>query len=299
MAESASPDKKEAADGEAGAAPETPPGTDAQDSASAPAAETTGAVADDTAADDTAADQPVAEAEDAPAATEAAAAEEPAPTPAAEEAPAEEPVAEDTAATAAEEPAAAAVPLTKTGDDSAPEPTPAPPAPSRRPAPGGNRNKVLAIVGSALSVALVLLVVFGVLLAMDVRDNGDDDDKRKEALAAAEQAMVNLSSVKAATAEADVQRVLDSATGQFSAEFRTNKDAFIEVVKQAQVDSSAEVDAAGIQNADDGNYRVLVALTSSIKNATIPQGEQRPFRMAVTMAEEGGDWKVDRVEYIP
>lgn len=77
----------------------------------------------------------------------------------------------------------------------------------------------------------------------------------------------NLTTISYTEAEADVQRILDSATGTFCAHFQKRSPAFVEVVKQAQSKSEGTVTAAGVESENGDQARILVAVTVKTSNA--------------------------------
>jgi Mce-associated membrane protein len=117
----------------------------------------------------------------------------------------------------------------------------------------------------------------------------------------ARQAATNLTTIKAAEAEADVQRILDVATGAFYDDFQKRASAFTEVVKQAKSNSEGTVNEAGLENEsakkDEGT--VLVAVTVKAQNAGAPDQPPRAWRMRITVQKVDDGAKVSQVEYIP
>jgi Mce-associated membrane protein len=115
---------------------------------------------------------------------------------------------------------------------------------------------------------------------------------------AGRQGAVNLTSIDYEHADADVQRILDSTTGQFYDDFVQRAQPFAETAKQAQSKSVGTVTEAGLETmaADEG--RVLVTITVQAAN----RGAQQPlkvWRMRVTVKKVGDDQaKVSRVEFI-
>jgi Mce-associated membrane protein len=84
------------------------------------------------------------------------------------------------------------------------------------------------------------------------------------------QAAVNLTTIDHTRADADVQRILDSATGAFHDDFRKRAPAFVEVVKQAQSKSEGTVTAAGVETETADQAQVLVAVSVRTSNAGAP-----------------------------
>lgn len=113
------------------------------------------------------------------------------------------------------------------------------------------------------------------------------------------QGAVNLTTIDYQNAEADVQRILDSSTGQFRDEFDQRAEAFIEVVKKAQSTSTGTVTEAGLEAVDGQEGRVLVAVTVKTVNRGVPDEQSRYWRMRMTVTKEGESAKVARVDFVP
>lgn len=113
------------------------------------------------------------------------------------------------------------------------------------------------------------------------------------------QAATNLTTIDYTQAEADVQRVLDSATGSFYDDFFARSKPFVDVVKQAQSRSEGTVTAAGVETVSDTVAQVLVAV--SVKTSTFSGGEApvRGWRMRIAVQRVGDGAKVANVEFVP
>ncbi|CDO90790.1 hypothetical protein AWC29_17855 [Mycobacterium triplex] len=118
-------------------------------------------------------------------------------------------------------------------------------------------------------------------------------------LAGARQGVVNMTSLDFNKAKEDVQRVIDSSTGQFRDDFQQRAKDFTTVVEQSKVVTQGTVNAAAVQSIDGNSALVLVAATSRITNAAGAKDEPRRWRLKVTVTEEGGQYKMSKLEFIP
>lgn len=97
----------------------------------------------------------------------------------------------------------------------------------------------------------------------------------------------------------DVQRIIDHLTGSFRDEYEVRADDFIKVVETSKVVARGTVTATGVQPlTDDNEAVVLVAATQEITNAA---GNKQPrlYRFRVTVAHEGDQLKMSRVDLVP
>ncbi|OBF00484.1 hypothetical protein [Mycobacterium sp. 852002-10029_SCH5224772] len=118
-------------------------------------------------------------------------------------------------------------------------------------------------------------------------------------LAGARQGVVNLTSMDFNKAKEDVQRVIDSSTGQFHDDFQARAKDFTTVVEQSKVVTQGTVNAAAVQSMNGDFALVLVAATSHITNAAGAKDEPRNWRLKVTVKDDGGQYKMSNVEFIP
>ncbi len=165
-------------------------------------------------------------------------------------------------------------------------------APSRRPM---SPLRLGTIVGLAVVVVLAGLTGWLGYRAYQVHQT---EQRRELFLAAARQGAVDLTSIDWQHAEADVQRVLDSATGTFYDDFQQRAEPFTEVVKQAKSKSVGTVTEAGVESVSGNSAEVLVAVTVNTTNAGAPEQAPRAWRMRLTVRKEGGKAKVSNVEFV-
>ncbi len=167
-------------------------------------------------------------------------------------------------------------------------------------APAVNRwNRWTALAGGLLAAGLVTLAVLILLASGTWRDNHARADDRAAATAAARQAAVNLTMINFATADADIQRILASGTGEFADQFTTNLDSYKDLVKQGKVVTTGEVKEAGLVSLDGKTAKVSVALSSTVKNDQTPDGEERAYRMLIEVHRQAdGRWLASRVEFV-
>lgn len=112
------------------------------------------------------------------------------------------------------------------------------------------------------------------------------------------QCALNLTTIDWQHADADVQRLLDSATGKFYDQFSQRKQPFIDVVKKAQSKSVGTITEAGLASNSDDKAEALVAV--SIKSSNLGATDQAPreWRMRISMEKAGGQVKVSNVSFV-
>jgi Mce-associated membrane protein len=122
---------------------------------------------------------------------------------------------------------------------------------------------------------------------------------RATLLEAGRQGALNLTTIDWQHADADVQRIADSATGTFYDDFSKQSKPFIEAVTQAQSTSVGTITSAGLESATPTDAHVLVAVSVSVANSSGPERNPRSWRMRISVVKVGDDAKVSNVEFVP
>ncbi len=154
-----------------------------------------------------------------------------------------------------------------------------------------------ATVGVAI---IVVLAGLGGWLGYRVHQDRQVQAQRNLYLQVARQTAINLTTINYAEVDADIKRVLDSATGGFHDEFQNRSKPFVEVVKKVQSKSEGTIAEAGLLSSTKDQAQVLVAVSVKTSMATA-QGDQEPrrWRMRLTVDKTRDGAKVSNVEFVP
>ncbi len=160
-----------------------------------------------------------------------------------------------------------------------------------------SRNVRLAIrVGLAIVVALAGLAGW---LGYQMHQSHQAEQQRNLFVEVARQGALNLTTINYTQVGADVQRVLDSATGTFYDDFKKRSQPFIEVVKQAQSNSEGSIVDAGLESETGDQAKVLVAVNVNTSVAGAADSQPRAWRMRISVQKVGDGAKVSNVEFVP
>ena len=154
----------------------------------------------------------------------------------------------------------------------------------------------------ATIAGLVLVLALGGLtgwLGFRAYESRKAEEQRNLFLQVGRQGALNLTTIDHQQADADVQRILDSATGTFYDDFQKRAQPFIDVVKQAQSKSVGTISEAGLESESGDEAQVLVAVTVKTSNAGAPEQEPRAWRMRISVQKVGEEAKVSNVEFVP
>jgi len=122
--------------------------------------------------------------------------------------------------------------------------------------------------------------------------------QRAAYVAAARQGVINLTSLDFNHAQEDVQRVLDSGTGEFRDEFQRVAGDFASVVKDSKAVTEGSVKAAAVESMSNNSAVVLLLGNERITNSAGAKNDPRVFRFRVTVARDGDQLKISKVEYV-
>jgi len=184
-------------------------------------------------------------------------------------------------------------------DEDTPEETVAAAGPESKPT---RRRLRLPSLSATFKVAAIVLicVLVGITGYMAWQDHEATDRTQRAAkfVAGARQGIINMTSLDFNRAKEDVQRVIDSSTGQFRDDFQQRAKDFTSVVEQSKVTTQGTVNAAALESMDGNSASVLVSATSKITNAAGAKDEPRVFRLRVTVTEDGGQYKMSKVDFV-
>ncbi len=173
-------------------------------------------------------------------------------------------------------------------DDSTSEHTDAAEAP-----PSGVRLAVLFGLVSALA-----LTGAGGWLGWRAYQSHQEQVQQNLFLQTGRQAALNLTTIDFNEAEANVERILDSATGTFHDDFRRRSPAFVYVAQQARSKSEGTITAAALESEHGDQAQVLVAVTVKSSNAAAADQPPSAWRMRISVQRVGEGAKVSNVEFV-
>jgi Mce-associated membrane protein len=152
-------------------------------------------------------------------------------------------------------------------------------------------------VGVAVIVALLAV---GGWLGFRLHQDDQVRAQRNLYVQVARQTAINLTTINYTEVDADIKRVLDSATGDFHEEFQNRSQPFVEVVKKVQSKTEGTIAEAGLLSYTKDQAQVLVAISVKTSMAAAPPDQEpRRWRMRLTVDKNGDSAKVSKVEFVP
>jgi Mce-associated membrane protein len=164
------------------------------------------------------------------------------------------------------------------------------------------RRRVPSLSVTWKVAAIILIICFVVASGYMAWQNHEATERGQRAarsVAGARQGVINMTSLDFSKAKEDVQRVIDSSTGQFRDDFTQRAKDFTTVVERSKVVTEGTVTAAALESMDERSASVLVSATSKITNAAGAKDEPRAWRLRVTVTEDGGQYKMSKVDFVP
>ena len=140
----------------------------------------------------------------------------------------------------------------------------------------------------AVAAALTVLVIAALLTACVLMFIGHrkaqaEQQRRAEFEAAARQGVVTLMSLDYNKAKEDVQRIIDSSTGQFKTDFQNTSEDFVKVAVESKAVTETNVTATAVDSMTADTATVLVAASSRVTNAAGAKQEPRAWRLSVNL----------------
>jgi Mce-associated membrane protein len=154
----------------------------------------------------------------------------------------------------------------------------------------------------ATVLGLVMVVALGALagwLGFRGYQSHQSQQQRQLFVQVGRQGALNLTTIDWQHADADVQRILDSATGTFYDDFSNRSKPFVDVVKKAQSKSVGTVTEAGLESQSGNEAQVLVAVSVKTSNLGAADQDPRYWRMRITVQKLGNEAKVSNVAFVP
>ena len=176
-----------------------------------------------------------------------------------------------------------------TTDD--PSPEDGPPKPTRT-----------ALRTGALAAILIVLAMAALAATMGYQARQARNEARTQDsfVEAARQGALNLANIDWTRVDQDVQRINDSSTGAFLADFQQRSAGFIDFVRQAKSKSQATIREAGLESVDGDQARVVVAMAVDVDIANSPPDQApRSWRMRITVQKmPDQSFKMSNVEFV-
>jgi Mce-associated membrane protein len=160
-------------------------------------------------------------------------------------------------------------------------------------------SRIRTPIGVAVAIVVALLASAG-WLGFRLHQDHQVQAQRNLYVQVARQTAINLTTINYAEVDADIKRVLDSATGDFHDEFQNRSQPFVEVVKKVQSKTEGTIAEAGLLNYTKDQAQVLVAISVKTSMAAAPPDQEpRRWRMRLTVDKTGDGAKVSKVEFVP
>jgi Mce-associated membrane protein len=152
-----------------------------------------------------------------------------------------------------------------------------------------------------LAVAVLgILVLVGLVgwLGFRTYQSRSADAERNLFLDVGRQGAVNLTTIDYEHVDDDVQRILDSTTGNFHDNFAKRSRIYIAAVKNAQSRSVGTIWAAGLESESRDEAKVAVAVNVAASSAAQPEQQPQAWRMRLTVQKVGDVPKIAEIEFV-
>lgn len=151
------------------------------------------------------------------------------------------------------------------------------------------------LFGLVVTLALTIVLCW---LGFRAYQSQQAQNQRSQLLHVARQGALNLTTIDWRHADADVRRILDSATGEFYNDFSKRSQPFIEVLQQAKATTVGTVTEAGLESQTADTAQALVAVSVQTTNAGEADPVPRVWRMRITVQKVGDQVKISNVGFV-
>ncbi|MCX2931294.1 VirB8/TrbF family protein [Mycobacterium sp. CVI_P3] len=159
-------------------------------------------------------------------------------------------------------------------------------------------GRLTVAVVLVVAVAVGSLVVTGMMVVAHQKVTAEQAH-RAELIKAATTGVTALLSIDYNRAQADVQHVIDLSTGTFKDDFSRGADDFVKTAEQSKAVTVGSIKSAALDSDNGDTGVVLLAASSTVTNANGAHQDPRAWRMSVTVARDGDQYKMSNVEFVP
>ena len=149
---------------------------------------------------------------------------------------------------------------------------------------------------AALAVLTVAALIGIGILAPRISSASTRDGQRADVLQAARQQTVNFTTLDYRHLGRDLGRVLRGSTGDFRKQFQAGTKNLTSLVTANKAVAKGKVLDAGLVTSDSAV--VLVVADSTVTNTASPKGEQRHYRLQLSLVLHQGQWLVSDLTFV-
>jgi Mce-associated membrane protein len=119
-----------------------------------------------------------------------------------------------------------------------------------------------------------------------------------EFAAAARQRVTTLMSMDGQHAKEDIQRLIDSCTGQLKTQLEVQSGLMLSKAEDSKAVSKGTVEAVAVESVSDNSGVVLVAAKTDVTNADNTKRPPAIWRLSVNLERDGGQLKMSKVDFL-
>jgi Mce-associated membrane protein len=119
-----------------------------------------------------------------------------------------------------------------------------------------------------------------------------------EFAAAARQRVTTLMSMDGQHAKEDIQRLIDSCTGQLKTQLEVQSGLMLSKAEDSKAVSKGTVEAVAVESVSDNSGVVLVAAKTDVTNADNTKRPPALWRLSVNLERDGGQLKMSKVDFL-
>lgn len=153
-------------------------------------------------------------------------------------------------------------------------------------------------VAALCAVAFVALAGLGGWMGYRLVDERRESAQQSRFVETARQGAINLTTIRHATVDEDIKRILDTSTGAFHDDFQKRAESFAEVVRQARSASHGSVTSAALESHEGDTAKVLVVMSVQMSSDEAPEQVPTVWRMRIGVQQSGDSARVSDVQFV-
>lgn len=163
-----------------------------------------------------------------------------------------------------------------------------------------SRKRSLAVlIAAVMTAAIIGAVAFGAVQASTLHTESERRHDRAQALRAVRAEVLALTNISATTTDKQIDALLAGMTEHLKGEFAPQAGAFREEMVQSQVQSHGRIVAVGLTSINPRRATAIVAAVARVSNERTAEGQDRSYRLSLSLKKVDERWLVDSMDFVP
>lgn len=158
------------------------------------------------------------------------------------------------------------------------------------------RRRSPSLIQWIAAVVLVAVLAFAGYAGWQLYQHHQVDVAAEQALAAAEEFALTLTTINPNAIDANITEVLDGSTGEFKNLYQQSSDQLRQVLIDNQAAAQGVVIDSAVKSATKNRVEVVLFIDQVVANSTAPEPQLDRSRVVMTMEKVGDRWLAAKVD---